>query len=86
MKISMNIDLDTDRQDAVVIYSDTSPDAARDIKVLLEAVSLISSILVKEGKPKEQLLDEARIYLSSAIDDYIKKGEIETRMLKFEEA
>lgn len=86
MKISMNIDLDTDRQDAVVIYSDTSPDAARDIKVLLEAVSLISSILVKEGKTKEQLLDEARAYLSNAIDDYIEKGEIETRMLKFEEA
>jgi hypothetical protein len=87
MKISITIDLDTDRKDALVIWSDTLPDSARDIKVLLEAVGLISSVMVKEeGKSKDQIIKESGAYLSKVIDDYIVKGEMESRKLELVEA
>ena len=78
MKVELIVDLDTDRPDVVRISSDSPPDPRRDIKVLLEAVSCIASLVMqKQGVSKEKAIADISEYLNKSIGDYQSRQLVE---------
>lgn len=78
MKIELIVDLDTDRKDVIRISSNSPPDARRDIKVLLEAVSCIASLVMQQqGVSKEKAIADIYEYLNKSIGDYQSRQLVE---------